>query len=731
MARQATFLTFSFFAFLLFSPFIWKHEASAEAGFARIAQVPVSGVAEIISAAPDGDLLIYTDAEKGRIGLIEISDPYHPVILSHVDVRENGVGEPTSAALTVDGRYAVVAVRMGDDAHKPYPGLLRVYDLNIREKPRLVKTKTVGIGPDSVYLAGEGSDLLALVAIEDEEDEDNLPGKRPGYVNIIGLQDLYGGISSGVRRVDFLPEDLKNAQYPTDPQPEYIAIHQTGTQALVTLQENNAVALIDIGDPAHPELTRIFSLGTVERIQDADVHNDGEIALVDSMKGRREPDAITWVGPKHFATANEGDTGYNTFGRNEYSGGRGFTLFDLKGRVVFESASASDRLAVLYGHYPDSRSGKRGIEMEGITSGVYDGRRYLFAASERGSFVEVHDVSKPASPKFIQFLPTGQSPEGLLAMDERADMGLFVAANENDGTIDIFGFKAQGWPSSSGEPVLMASNTMIPWSALSGLTSDGAFFYSVPDNAMTPSRILRINPAELDQGRLLIDQTSPLRDAQGAISIDPEGIAWSEAHQGFWVASEGKTGAENQLLLVRPDGWIEHRHWPLESLIPKLGDPGKWGFEGVDVSSDGKTIYLVVQRGFSTTDQQAAIIKYQPETRQAEAAFYPLDTHSSGPDKLWTGLSAVALINDETLLLLERDKGAGAEAEIKRVYQVKASEVYSGNVVNKKLVKDLVRENHYLLEKVEAMAVFHGDIWVMNDNDGAGWTRILNIGSTP
>ena len=39
-------------------------------------------------------------------------------------------------------------------------------------------------------------------------------------------------------------------------------------------------------------------------------------------------------------------------------------------------------------------------------------------------------------PKFIQILETGERPEGLLAIPRR---GLFVTANEGDGTISIFG----------------------------------------------------------------------------------------------------------------------------------------------------------------------------------------------------------------------------------------------------------------------------------------------------
>ncbi len=39
------------------------------------------------------------------------------------------------------------------------------------------------------------------------------------------------------------------------------------------------------------------------------------------------------------------------------------------------------------------------------------------------------------APRFVEILPTGDRPEGLAAIPRR---GLFVTANDGDGTIDIF-----------------------------------------------------------------------------------------------------------------------------------------------------------------------------------------------------------------------------------------------------------------------------------------------------
>src|SRR6201999_3656874 len=60
--------------------------------------------------------------------------------------------------------------------------------------------------------------------------------------------------------------------YPTDPEPEYSDIAADNTAA-VTLQENNAVALVDLDASPDPVITDIWSAGTVNRL--ADLTNNG------------------------------------------------------------------------------------------------------------------------------------------------------------------------------------------------------------------------------------------------------------------------------------------------------------------------------------------------------------------------------------------------------------------------------------------------------------------------
>ncbi len=722
-------------SFTLPSPAPAQPTAAPRGPFALVHHLPVDGVAEIVTATPDGLTLLYTSADAGALGLVDITDPARPLPLPRVDVRIGGVGEPTSVAISPDGRYAVLALRMGDDVANPRRGFLRVYDIRDPRAVQHVKDILVGIGPDSLALAGHGQTLRAIVAIEDEETDAEgdatLDGRRPGRIDVVGLQDLYGGASTGLQSIELLDalQALPGAVYPRDLQPEFVAISPDGRTAAVTLQENNAIALIDLRPPRQARLLRVLSAGTVVRNGNADLRKDKEIAFKDSFTGRREPDAVTWVSNAVFALANEGDGKKGPDGT--LPGGRGFTLMNTRGEVVFDSGDQTERHALQFGHYPDKRSASKGVEVEGVTTGRFGGQPYLFAGSERGSFLDVYEVSAPKRPRFVQLLPTGLSPEGITTVTRRADgQQLVVSANEVEGSLNFYRFHARGAP--AGDPQIVARDAALPWGALSGLSTDGIHLYAVPDNAFAQSRIWRLNMADAAQGRVVIDQVTMLTEADGQpVQLDPEGIA--RVADGFWVVSEGKTVADNTLIKVNAAGVVQQRvKLPADVQARFASAKTSTGYEGVAASADGQTLYMAVQRGYDLSKPQAAILKLHLPTMTWTSALYPLEQHSRDAKTYWMGLSEIQLTPDGRLLLLERDKGGGEakaiHAEVKRIYSVSAADVVDGAVLKKTLVKDLRRDFEWLHEKAEGMVVFQGDVWVVNDNDGAGWTRLLNAG---
>ncbi|MCZ2837237.1 hypothetical protein [Modestobacter sp. VKM Ac-2985] len=390
--------------------------------FTPLSTFPVAGdVAEIISATPDGRTVVYTDSELGRVGLVDLTDPSAPRDRGAIDVG----GSPTSVTVTSSARYALVAVDTTTDLARP-SGHLAVIDL-----PRRAIVRTIDLGgqPDSIDIGPSG--VFAAIAIENQRDEDievgavegGLPQLPAGFLSVV---DLRGPVSAWtVGRVELT--GLPGAVFADDPEPEFVDVDGRDIAA-VTLQENNAIALVDL---ARRTVVSSFSAGTVTRT-DADTVDDDVIAFDDLLVAPREPDTVQWTLRGNLVTADEGDLA------EEPAGGRGWTVFDQAGTVLYSSGGSAERALAAAGAYPDGRSDDKGAEFEGAEVARMRGVDYTFIASERGDAVLVYDTDRDAEPELLQVLPVGEAPEGLLAIPSR---GLFVTSNEDDGSLSVFGLR--------------------------------------------------------------------------------------------------------------------------------------------------------------------------------------------------------------------------------------------------------------------------------------------------
>ena len=692
--------------------------------FAPLNRYVVGGaVAEIIDASPDGNTLVFTNSSDQQIGFVDITDPANPQPLGTVEVA----GEPTSVAITPDGKYAIATVLflINEDAGQTIadqqPGTLVFIDLATRKVTGQVQL--LGIGPDSADISPDGSKVI--VAIEDEEDTDNLPGSRPGSINFVTI-DYDNPSESTVTAVDIDLAGIEGVNYVEDPQPEFVKFSPDGSTAAVTIQENNAIALIDV---ASEQIIRIFSAGTSSQF--ADRTEDGEISLTEEFKGRREPDAIAFTPDgQHLVTVNEGDTELESFGDNIGSGGRSWTIFDLEGNVVYDSGSSVEELAVTRGQYPDDRSEDRGIEMEGGTVAEFGEQPIAFVASERGSFVVAYDISDIEKPELISFLPTGLAPEGVLAIPER---NLLLTSNEEDGTIDFF--QASTEPADRAynptAPQITSTGADLPFSAISGLyqvLNDPNAFYAVPDSAVSPSRIYRI---EMEGSSATVVSALPLTKNGESVRYDLEGIALQPSGD-FWVVSEGddREGQEapNLLSHVNSRGEVQQ-----EIPLPEAasGAITRFGFEGVATNAEGTKVYVAIQREFEGDPENTVrIAEYDLENQTWNYYFYPLDTDNV--EDSWVGLSEIARDTDGSFLIVERDNQGGengaANARIKRIYRVSLANAEPGATLEKTLVLDLLSDYRWIEEKIESLAVTNQGYWFASDNDGGiNYTRLLFV----
>jgi len=392
--------------------------------FTPTATFAVDGeVAEILAVTPDGRTVLYTDSARGELGLVDLTDPSAPEQAGTVVVG----GEPTSVTTTPDGRFALVVVDTTDGEFASPSGRLDVVDL---ATATVVRSLDLGGQPDSIAIAPDGA--TAAVAIENQRDEElvvdgvegGLPQSPAGFVVALDLAGDPADWTGTPVEVAGLP----GLAFPEDPEPEFVDVDAHGVAA-VTLQENNAVVLVDL---ASASVLTSFSAGEVDR-SDADLHDDGEVDLSEELTAPREPDGVQWTADGNLVTADEGDLA------EEPSGGRGWTVFSPEGEVLWAAGGSAERALADAGRYPDDRSDDKGAEFEGTEVATFGwgpfAQQYAFIGSERGNAVLAYTLDDDLSPRLQQVLPTGTAPEGVLAVPSR---GLLLTSNEDDGTISVF-----------------------------------------------------------------------------------------------------------------------------------------------------------------------------------------------------------------------------------------------------------------------------------------------------
>ncbi|MDO5620306.1 MAG: esterase-like activity of phytase family protein [Paracoccus sp. (in: a-proteobacteria)] len=652
--------------------------------------------AEIITATEDGNTLIYSDSPLGVIGLIDITDPRAPKPLGNINVD----GEPTTTV--VIGGMAFVGVNTSESYANP-SGALR--SVNIADQT-ITASCDLGGQPDSVARNAEGT--LLAVAIENERDEDagdgGLPQMPAGFVVTIPVVDGQADCAN-LRKIDVTGLADVGGE---DPEPEFLAFNSRGDLA-VTLQENNHIVIIG----ADGQVSSHFNAGSVD-LDQIDTKRDGQITPTESLTNiPREPDAIGWLTDDLLVAANEGDW---------KGGSRGFSVWDREGNVVHDSGAELEHWLMRLGHYPDKRSDKKGGEPESVLVAEYDGQKYLFVASERGSVIFVYAVAADGSLTPLQALPSGISPEGMVAIPGR---NLFASANEadlgDDGAARAHVMIYERSEAAPAYPSIEATD-LTPWGALSGLATDPADatrLYAVSDSyyAAAPA-IFTIDasqtPAQIT-GRVIVT-----RDGKPAEKLDLEGIT-SDGQGGFWLASEGNPEKEipNLVLHVDASGAIQQEIALPDSLI---ANATRFGLEGITLV-DGK-LWLAVQRDWKDDAKgQTKLLQLDPATGEWAGVRYPLDSGEG-----WVGLSEITA-HDGYLYLIERDNQIGDKAVLKAITRVSLDGLIPAPLdgdlplVAKETVRDLIPDlkstGGYVLDKVEGLAITpDGTAYVVTDNDG-------------
>jgi DNA-binding beta-propeller fold protein YncE len=285
----------------------------------------------------------------------------------------------------------------------------------------------------------------------------------------ISLIDLRGGVASAKHSLITLP-DLKGVEgatqaehkrlvervidgeelkvpFGTSPEhiePEYVTFSPDGARAYVSLQENNAIAVVDV---LQGKLDNVFGLGTVRHA--ADIIDDGKYAPAAELFALREPDALAVSADgRYLVSADEGDTDpkiAKTKAGLPSGGGRTVSVFDaMSGKMLGDTGSQLDDMAAQAGVYPDARSPNKGSEPEGVVSFDAFGKRLAVATLERADGLALIDLDQAEQPKVLQVVGAGEgagsgnlAPEGL-AHVEREGRHFLVTGLEKSGNVAVF-----------------------------------------------------------------------------------------------------------------------------------------------------------------------------------------------------------------------------------------------------------------------------------------------------
>ena len=672
--------------------------------------------AEIISVSPDGMTLIYTDSPLGVVGLIDIADPKAPQALGNIAVG----GEPTTVKII--GGMAFAGVNTSAD-YVNTSGKLVTIDL---ETKAITAECDLGGQPDSVAAAKDGSFLA--IAIENERNAELNDGKIPqmpaGFVVKLPVKD--GVVDcAGLLKIDVTGLAVVGGD---DPEPESVDINDAG-EIVVTMQENNHIVVIG----ADGAVASHFSAGAVD-LDGIDTKRDGKLDFTSKLMGAlREPDGVKWVDGDHFAVANEGD----------YEGGsRSWTIFKKDGTVVYESGASLEQAIATLGHYPEGRSQTKGVELESVEIAKFGETNMGFVASERASIIAVYDLTDPTAPLLKQMLPSGVSPEGMVAIPGR---NLLVTANEvdliKDGGVRAHVMIYELQDAAAAYPMITSagSEVLLGWGALSGLAADPAtagMLYAVSDSVYGSMPMIYTidatqTPAKMTSGLLIT------RGGYAAQKLDLEGLD-VDGKGGFWLASEGRSDRLIPHAIYHAD---EKGEITQEIALPTelLAHEIRFGFGGITVAGDW--LWMAMQREWKDDPQgMVKLVAYNTVEEKWGAVHYPLDAPG---ESAWMGLSDITVSGD-WVYLVERDNQVGAAAATKKIYRVKAADMVPAElgsalpVVTKELVLDLMPDlavlNGFTAEKVEGFAIdAAGTGWVVTDNDGvtdsSGETLFWSVGA--
>ncbi|MEK0315294.1 choice-of-anchor I family protein [Cohnella sp. 56] len=435
------------------------------------------GVAEIVKYNRDNGKFYLVDGagDPPSLKIVALGDGTHPEQTGEVKIKElvetGGFvyGDLTSVDINTAAKRIAVSVQEKDSLKQ---GKILTLDYD----GKLLAAYEAGVQPDMIKSTRDGRYILTA----DEGEPRTKAGDPEGSITIV---DTTTGVVKQVKFDDpsVIADDvhIRGAGDPVtgqitgsgskadairDLEPEYIALSGDERTAYVTLQENNAVAAIDV---QAGKVLWVKGLGLKDLSlpgNKLDLVKDGVIQLENvPFYGVYMPDGVASFqagGKTYLVTGNEGDAtewdGRVTAstvkamkgsldpdsaaakflaGKTRYDGvevmsdmghdgiylygGRSLSIWDAE-TMTQVSDTGSDFERITAQRFPmnfnasnsssktgiDERSSKKGPEPEDVKAALVGTRTLAFAGLERIGGVMTYDVTDPASPQFMNYTNT-------------------------------------------------------------------------------------------------------------------------------------------------------------------------------------------------------------------------------------------------------------------------------------------------------------------------------------
>ena len=461
-----------------------------------------------------------------RVEVVNLTNPAQPVTEASLDL--SAFGADVSSVAFSNGILAAAMIQ----AVKTDSGRVVLVDVSgadIRSSTTNARSVVVGAQPDMITFTPDGSRILTANEGEPTETGSYLPDPE-GSISIIDLPFLPNGrvnlsaVSQanvrfvrfndfnfgGARRSELSDSSQIHFPSPTttatiagaapgrlvtfaqDVEPEYIAISPDSQTAYITLQENNAWAIVDIPTGRVLAIRAMgikFHILSGNGIDASDRGTSIKIANYPVL-GMYQPDALSafqFGGQTFIASVNEGDTrGYATYneearvgslhldsmrfpnrvalqndtlmgrltvtrargdidGDGDFDalylpGGRSISVWDGNGALVWDSEDQIEQITARIAPTTfnvsrdnttrKNRSDDKGPEPEGITTGTVGDSTYIFAGLERTSGIMVYNATNPRRPRFSQYITTRDYSRAI-GGDVSTEALLFVPASQN------------------------------------------------------------------------------------------------------------------------------------------------------------------------------------------------------------------------------------------------------------------------------------------------------------